>query len=156
MEWLSAIHSKIKLQEGSTKRGISAVLTGGITLYLVFKGQPVDIDTIMQAVSSKVDFWIGVGLNVIGLLGIFIPDEPKTVKIELPSIDLVGRSLSAQAPQQGGVFNPADSVTDRHDSSNHEWVRDDAPEMGLQSRHKTKLDENANRDQFPDHSGWNG
>lgn len=97
MNGLVALRNKIKLNEGSTKRGISAVLTGGITLYLVFKGLPADVDAILQTVTGKVDFWIGVGLNVMGLLGIFIPDEPKTVRIELPPIDLVGRAAADPA-----------------------------------------------------------
>ena len=97
MSWLTSIHNKIKLHEGSTKRGLSAVLTGGITLYFVFKGQPADVDSILQTVTGKVDFWIGVGLNVIGLLGVFIPDEPKTVRIELPAIELVGKPDAGRA-----------------------------------------------------------
>ncbi len=94
MNVLQTLRSKVKLQEGSTKRGISAVVTGGIVLYLVFKGQPADVDAILQTVTGKVEFWIGIGLNVMGLLGMFIPDEPATVKVELPAIELQGRATA--------------------------------------------------------------
>lgn len=92
MNPIKAIRNSVKLQEGSTKRGIAAFITGAVTLYMAFKGQPVDFDSILLTVSQSVEFWIGVGLNVTGLLGMFIPDEPKTVHIELPEIEFVGRA----------------------------------------------------------------
>ncbi len=92
MNPIKAIRNSVKLQEGSTKRGIAAFITGAVTVYMVFKGQPVDFDSILLTVSQSVEFWIGVGLNITGLLGMFIPDEPKTVRIELPEIEFVGRA----------------------------------------------------------------
>lgn len=103
MNFISAIRQNIKLQEGSTKRGISCVITGAVTLYMVFKGQPVDFDSILQLVFSKVEFWIGIGLNVTGLLGMFIPDEPKTVHIELPKIELIGQAGNADPDRADAV-----------------------------------------------------
>lgn len=154
MNWLTALRSKIKLQEGSTKRGISAAITGGITLYLVFKGQPADSDAILQTVSGKVEFWIGVGLNAIGLLGIFIPDEPKTIKIELPPIELVAQSLSAQAPPAGRVADPADFNVDRR------AVPDRLHDPGLSAGIHPEPVAPANPVQQPQYAdqppGWNG
>lgn len=152
MSFLPDIRSKVKLQEGSTKRGISTTLTGFIVLYMVFKGQPVDFDTILQAVTGKVDFWVGVGLNVIGLLGIFIPDEPKTVKIELPPTELVSKSLSAQAPHNGRTVDTADSVADCP------AVTQRLREPGLPARSTAQLERPANRDKSPplQDTGWNG
>lgn len=108
MSALNTIRIRVKLQEGSTKRGISCVITGAVTVYMVFKGQPVDFDSILQIVSSKVEFWIGIGLNVTGLLGMFIPDEPKTVRIELPPIALIGQAGITDADRADAVRRVAD------------------------------------------------
>ena len=75
MSWITTITNQVKLNEGSTKRGIAATATGCIALYMIFKGQPVDFDSLMNIVSNKVGFWLGIGLNVMGFLGIFVPDE---------------------------------------------------------------------------------
>lgn len=152
MSFLPDIRSKVKLQEGSTKRGISATLTGFIVLYMVFKGQPADFDTILQVVTGKVDFWVGVCLNVIGLLGIFIPDEPKTVKIELPPIELVSQSLSAQ--EAAATRNPVVSNIHDHHHSADERLR----EPGLPARPTAQLERPASRDESPppSNTGWNG
>ena len=152
MSFLPDIRNKVKTQEGSTKRGLSATLTGLIVLYMVFKGQPVDFDTIMQTVTGKVDFWLGVGLNVIGLLGIFIPDEPKTVKIELPPNELVSKPLSAQAPHNGRTVDTADSVADCP------AVTQRLREPGLPARSTAQLERPASRNESPppQDTGWNG
>ncbi len=151
MNQLSVIRNNVKTQEGSTKRGFSAVVTGIIVLYMVFKGQPVDFDTILQAVIGKVDFWVGLGLNVMGFMGIFIPDEPKTVKIELPPIELVSKSLSAQAPHNGRTVDTADSVADCP------AVTQRLREPGLPARSTAQLERPASRNEQPNppDTGWN-
>lgn len=152
MNQLSVIRNNVKTQEGSTKRGFSAVVTGIIVLYMVFKGQPVDFDTILQAVIGKVDFWVGLGLNVMGFMGIFIPDEPKTVKIELPPIELVSQSLSAQ--EAAATRNPVVSNIHDHHHSADERLR----EPGLPARPTAQLERPASRDESPppSNTGWNG
>lgn len=86
----------VKMNEGSTKRGVAAVLTGVIVMYLTIKGAIFDYDQVSSVIFSKVDFWVGLGLNLIGFLGIFIPDskpnEQISVRQELPPIQLQGRS----------------------------------------------------------------
>jgi len=97
MSALSRVRQSIKMNEASTKRGVVAVITGASTLYLIFKGQPVDVDTLTTVIAGKVDFWMGIGLTVMGLIGVFLPDEPKTVQIQLPPIDPVGESQAVRA-----------------------------------------------------------
>jgi hypothetical protein len=146
MNQITAIRNKVKLQEGSTKRGITAVITGVIVLYLVFKGAPADVDTLTQVVSSKVEFWIGVGLNAIGLLGIFIPDEPKTVKTELPPIELQSRPTLAAPAAHAPVIDD-DPAPDR--------LHDHEVRTGIYSEpaRPAKPTQPAN---LPDQHGWNG
>lgn len=148
MSWMTALRDKIKLNEGSTKRGISAVVTGGITLYLVFKGQPVDSDALLQTVTGKVEFWIGIGLNVMGLLGIFISDEPKTIKIELPKIELPPLELQGKATQPVADHEAAPSRS-----------ANPAPQLRASVSHEVSP---KNKPQIPTPSvdsqspGWNG
>ena len=151
MSWITTVRDKIKLQEGSTKRGISAVITGMITLYLIFKGQPADVDALLSTVSGKVEFWIGVGLNVMGLLGIFLPDEPKTIKIELPKIELPPLELQGKATQ------PVADVADHEVAPSHSI--DPAPRLRASASHEVSP---KNKPQIPTPSvdsqspGWNG
>lgn len=146
MSWITTVRDKIKLQEGSTKRGISAVITGMITLYLIFKGQPADVDALLSTVSGKVEFWIGVGLNIMGLLGIFIPDKPKTIKIELPPLEL-----------QGKATTPVADVADHEVAPSHSI--DPAPRLRASASHEVSP---KNKSQTSTHSvdpqspGWNG
>lgn len=112
MNALSKIRQSVKMNEASTKRGLVAVITGGATLYLIFTGQAVDVDTLTTVIASKVDFWMGLGLTAMGLLGVFLPDEPKTVKIELPPIELIGQS---------GMADRDPPVADRHIAN--QWVQ---------------------------------
>lgn len=102
MSALSRVRQSIKMNEASTKRGVVAVITGASTLYLIFKGQPVDVDTLTTVIAGKVDFWMGIGLTVMGLIGVFLPDEPKTVQIQLPPIDPVGESQTVRTDDDGG------------------------------------------------------
>lgn len=146
MSWITTVRDKIKLQEGSTKRGISAVITGMITLYLIFKGQPADVDALLSTVVGKVEFWIGIGLNIMGLLGIFIPDKPKTIKIELPPLEL-----------QGKATTPVTDVADHEVAPSHSI--DPAPRLRASASHEVSP---KNKSQTSTHSvdpqspGWNG
>ena len=80
---------KINLREASTKRGLVMTITGGIVLYqTVFGSGTPDIDALL----SKVEWWIGAGITLAGLLGVTLPDEPKTPA--LPPIELQGNSHS--------------------------------------------------------------
>ena len=78
---------KINLKEASTKRGLVMTVTGGIVLYQVVFGSGVaDVDALV----AKVDWWLGVGITLVGLLGVTLPDEPK--QPTLPPIELQGQS----------------------------------------------------------------
>lgn len=136
MNPINEIRNQVKLQEGSTKRGIAAFITGAVTVYMVFKGQPVDFDSILLTVSQSVEFWIGIGLNVTGLLGMFIPDEPKTVRIELPPIKLVGQAGITDADRADALRRAADErmhrrpVQPESDASDSEQQRDPRDHFG--------------------------
>jgi len=74
---------QINLQEASTKRGLVMTVTGGIVLYqVVFGSGTPDIDALV----AKVEWWLGIGVTVAGLLGVVLPDEPK--QPPLPPIEL--------------------------------------------------------------------
>lgn len=69
LKWLIA-----RLREPSSMRGLVWIFTVcGVLL------TPEQTEAIVLA-----------GMALAGLLGVFIADEPKTVKVELPPIDLVG------------------------------------------------------------------
>ncbi len=138
MNALSRIRQSIKMNESSTKRGLVAVITGASTLYLIFKGQPADVDTLTTVIAGKVDFWMGLGLTAMGLLGVFLPDEPKTVQIQLPPIDLVGESQAVRADNDASLC--------AGDSHPHP---DRLPQRPVRSVHNT--DEAADHSDFP---GW--
>lgn len=53
---------------------------------------------------------ITVGMALAGLLGVFLRDEPKTVRSELPPIVLQGRSESGDAALGVGAVHPADGL----------------------------------------------
>jgi hypothetical protein len=73
MNWLIA-----RLREPSTIRGLVWLLTvAGITL------SPEQIEAIAVA-----------GMAVAGLLGVFLPEEPKRVEIQLPPIDLISKAAT--------------------------------------------------------------
>jgi len=78
---------QINLKEASTKRGLVMTVTGGIVLYQVVFGSGVaDVDALV----AKVEWWLGIGVTVAGLLGVVLPDEPK--QPPLPPIELQGQS----------------------------------------------------------------
>jgi len=82
---------KINLREASTKRGLVMTVTGGIVLYqVVFGTGAADIDALV----AKVEWWIGVGITVAGLIGVVLPDEPK--QPPLPPIELQGSAAGVQ------------------------------------------------------------
>jgi len=61
----------INLREPSTKRGIVMIITGCTVLYQTIWGSDqFNID----ALFSRVDWWLGVGITVVGMLGL-LPDR---------------------------------------------------------------------------------
>ena len=130
MNWLIA-----RLKEASTWRGIVWMLTAcGVTL--------------------RPEIWeqiTAVGMAAAGLLGVLTSEAPKTVKIELPPIELVGRSDGSQQLRQ-----PADSA-ERHPAadraaSNHQPV----PHDGVQARLDPQPQRTANPVERIESPGWNG
>lgn len=95
MKWLLA-----RLREPSTWRGLVWLATmAGLSL------RPDQAEAIVAA-----------GMALAGLLGVFLSDEPKNVRIELPPIALQGRSESADVELGIGALQPADELrlpTDR-------------------------------------------
>lgn len=93
----------INFKEASTKRGIVMTVTGFIALYQMIFGQGVtDIDALL----ARVEWWLGMGLTAVGLLG-FLPDEPPRNPLErtretdptlIPPVDLQGRSEPESIP----------------------------------------------------------
>jgi len=53
---------------------------------------------------------VTVGMALAGLLGVFLRDEPKTVRIELPPIALQSRPESGDAELGIGAVQPADEL----------------------------------------------
>ena len=89
MNWLIA-----RLKEPSTMRGVVWLLTVfGLSL------RPDQAEAIAIA-----------GTALAGLLGVFLSDEPKTVRIELPPIDLQSRPESGNAPADSQFVRPADGL----------------------------------------------
>lgn len=86
---------KINFREASTKRGIVMILTGGIVLYQVIWGTGAgDID----ALWAKVDWWLGTGITLAGVLGL-LPDAPPT----LPPVEFQGRAETGDALDRDGI-----------------------------------------------------
>ncbi len=76
---------KINLREASTKRGLVMTITGGIVLYqTVFGSGSANVDALLE----KVEWWLGIGITLAGLLGVALPDELK--QPALPPIELQG------------------------------------------------------------------
>lgn len=94
----------INLREPSTKRGIVMLITGVTILYQTFWGSgQIDIDSVL----ARVDWWFGIGLTIVGMLG-FLPDrdsEKRTRETDqdqstrtppLPPIELTAKSESSE------------------------------------------------------------
>ena len=89
MRWLLA-----RLKEASTWRGIIWMLAAfGLSL------RPDQAEAIVMA-----------GMALAGLFGVFLPDESKKTRNELPPIVLQGRSESANADSGIGAMQSTDRV----------------------------------------------
>lgn len=89
MNWLLR-----RLREPSTWRGLVWLATvAGLSL------RPEQAEAIVVA-----------GMALAGLLGVFLTDEPKTVRIELPPIALQGRAEPGDAALGVGAVQPADGL----------------------------------------------
>jgi len=99
----------INLREPSTKRGIVMIITGCTVLYQTIWGSgQVNID----ALFSRVDWWLGVGLNIVGMFGL-LPDrdsEKRTRATDLPNIELQGRSEAASEDRRPAVIDQPERV----------------------------------------------
>ncbi|HRY14866.1 MAG TPA: hypothetical protein P5330_03200 [Candidatus Competibacteraceae bacterium] len=95
---------QFNLSEASTKRGIALFIASGIAVYqmLFGSGAPVEI----EALAHRAEFWLAIGGSLSGFIGMFFPDEPKTVRVELPPIALQGRSESPAPASFGRVHDP--------------------------------------------------
>ena len=83
-----------RLREPSTWRGLVWLATvAGLSL------KPGQAEAIVAA-----------GMALAGLLGVFLSDEPKPVRVDLPPIALQGRAESGAAPPDAGVVQPADQL----------------------------------------------
>ena len=98
MNWLN-------LREASTKRGLVWIVGGAWIVIQALRGNAVNPD----ALFNQLDFWLGVIMTVAGAFGL-LPDEPKTVRIELPPIDLQSRPESGNAPVDSQFVRPADGL----------------------------------------------
>lgn len=94
----------INFREPSTKRGIVMIITGCTVLYQTIWGSGViNIDVLF----SHIDWWLGVGLNIVGMLGL-LPDrdsEKRTRATDLPPIELQGRSESVTEDRRPAVID---------------------------------------------------
>jgi len=89
MQWILA-----RLREPSTWRGLIWLATvAGLTL------RPDQVEAIVAA-----------GMALAGLLGVFLADEPKTVRFELPPMALQGRPESGDAELGIGAMQSADEL----------------------------------------------
>ena len=93
------------LREASTKRGIVWIAGGAWIVIQALRGNAVNPD----ALFNQIDFWLGVVMTVAGAFGL-LPDEPKTVRIELPPIDLQSRPGADDAALGVGAVQPADEL----------------------------------------------
>lgn len=100
MNWFLA-----RLREPSTKRGLVWIAGGSWILIQAMRGHSVNPDALFH----QIDLWLGIIMTVSGALGL-LPDEPKTVKIELPPIELQSRSEPAAAPADPQPVRPTDGV----------------------------------------------
>jgi hypothetical protein len=93
---------QFNLGEASTKRGIALFIAGSVALYhlLLGAGDAPNLD----AVTARAEFWLSIGAQLSGLIGMFVADEPKTIHVNLPPLDLQGRSDSGPGlPRAIGV-----------------------------------------------------
>lgn len=89
MNWLLR-----RLREPSTWRGLVWLATvAGLSL------RPDQAEAIVAA-----------GMALAGLLGVFLSDEPKSVRIELPPITLQGRAESGDVALGIGAMQPIDEL----------------------------------------------
>jgi len=102
----------INLREPSTKRGIAMIITGCTVLYQTIWGSgQMNID----ALFSRVDWWLGVGLNIVGMFGL-LPDSPprnpqeRTRATDLPKIELQGHSESVTESRNGDAADQPERV----------------------------------------------
>ncbi len=132
----------INLREPSTKRGIVMLITGATILYQTFWGSgQIDIDSVL----ARVDWWIGICLTIVGMLG-FLPDrdpEKRTRETDhkpprqatplppvqpLPSIGLVGKSeVTETLPDP--VFTDPNNAVPRHRRVTDAWLHDPVPSV---------------------------
>jgi len=122
----------INLREPSTKRGIVMLITGATILYQTFWGSGViDIDSVL----ARVDWWIGIGMTLVGMLG-FLPDrdpEKRTRETDHPSsrvatplpIELVGKSEVVTAPMPADP----DPVASHNRRVTDAWLHDPVPSV---------------------------
>lgn len=88
MKWLAA-----RLREPSTWRGLVWLLTA-------------------CGVSLSPELWeqiTAVGMAVAGLIGVLTREEPTTVEIQLPKIDLIGQAGISDADRDAAVRRVADN-----------------------------------------------
>jgi len=95
---------QFNLSEASTKRGLALFIASGIATYQMVFGSGVVID--IGALAHRAEFWLAIGGSLSGFIGMFFPDEPKTVRVELPPIALQGRSASPAPVAFGRVHGP--------------------------------------------------
>ena len=127
----------INLREPSTKRGIVMLITGGMVVYQTFWGSgQIDIDSLL----ARVDWWLGIGLTIVGMLG-FLPDrdpEKRTRETDsqkqepspdasLPVIELVGKPMASGEIQPTSFYGFDDSDHPRRRVSDQ--LRDTLPSI---------------------------
>lgn len=92
-------------REASTKRGIVWIVGGIWIVIQAARGHSVNPD----ALFNQIDFWLGVVMTIAGGFGL-LPDEPKSIKSELPPIDLQGRPEYGNAGADPQPVRPADEL----------------------------------------------
>jgi hypothetical protein len=99
---------QFNLREASTKRGLAMFVAGSVALYHLLWGTGDGPD--LDAVLARADFWLGVGAQLSGLIGMFFADEPNTVRIELPPTTppspLAGDTAQPPSPLAGDTAQP--------------------------------------------------
>jgi len=129
----------IDFREPSTKRGIVMLVTGAVVLYQTLGGTGVgDID----ATVARVDWWLGVGLSLAGLLGL-LPDRPAAPP-PLPPLELQGRATEDAADRRNGIAA---------DQPAGDRAADQRLRVDLPAGHRAGPDWNERRE---DDAGWNG
>lgn len=100
---------RFNLREASTKRGIALFIAGSAALYHLFfgAGEPPNLDALL----ARADFWLSVGAQLSGLIGMFLPDEPKNVHVERPPLALQGRSEPPVPAPPPGLLGRVHGIT---------------------------------------------